>query len=131
MDAIQAEAALHVAAAALGVQVVLALLLLLGVHLGGDGQHVVIHRQADVLLLHAGELSLQAVGFGLFLHVHAEAGGADHVVHVEERAEEAVIKQAVHGVGHVGMTMKRNDGIHKITSFTVTVFVVSAVLPEP
>ena len=105
------------AGAALAVQVVLTLLLLLGVHLGGDGQHIVIHGQVDVLLLHTGQLCLQQVIVLLLLHIHAEARGADHVVHVEEGTEEPVVKGVVHGVADFPAGTERNDGIHKTASF--------------
>ena len=100
--------------AAFGVQVAFAVILLFAVDVGGDGQHAVLGGQGNVILLYARQFSLQHIGIGLFLHIDAEAGSADHIAHVEEVAEEAVAKHIIHrGIHQVAGSTERNHIEHK------------------
>ena len=73
LDGGHVKAPAHISGPALPAHVLAHVLLLLPV--GGDGEHVLLNGQGDVLLAEAGQLGLHAVALPLVQNVHTEGDG--------------------------------------------------------
>ena len=92
--------------------VALVAVLRLGMSLRGDGDHILVHSDVDVLLLEAGEIRGQLVAVTLVGDIRAEGDGAVSISG-EERVIEEVLLEVVHCVKRV---VRSKPGTHSDSS---------------
>ena len=66
---------------ALAIVAIAIFLLVLRLDIGTDGEHVIIHSQADLVFLKSGQLRLHVVGVVLLPDINAETVGKHSIVH--------------------------------------------------